>query len=256
MYSRFGIDIERINLDPHGDLDLTDEARADMALAVSNLYADHAERVLNSWCSDGEFAVFPNGDIHVNIDAYLAPLEDNWESASDEIAMGPDAQEIDALIDKYVAVTQETTQTGIPVVDCDQCGMRHPATRQHCARCGEGHIFIDSACSVPVEAEETATAVHITSPRLVANGVGAWSGTTDDYDADMLQHDGRFHQAVLDKATEGVFGEGVADMIESQLPMIESQLPETLSEVARALSREEFAEFCEHLFDDPNVTLG
>lgn len=204
MYSRFGIDIERINLDPHNELDLVDDDRADMALAAAELYAQHAEDVLNATCPDAEFAVFPNGEISRKLGADLAPLEDNWESVREEIAMGPDAEELDDLLDYYADVAE----------------------------------------------------VHITSPRLVANGVGAWSGTVEEYDAEVLQHDNRFHRVVLERAAEGVFGEDVAAMLEDGDEAFESRLPVTLSEVAQALSRDDLAEFCEHLFDDPNVTLG
>ena len=91
---------------------------------------------------------------------------------------------------------------------------------------------------------ERSTAVHITSPRLIANGVGAWSGTVEEYDADVLQYDNRFSRVVLERAAEGAFGGD------------ESLLPGTLSEVAQALGKQEFTEFCKDLFDDPNVTLG
>lgn len=35
----------------------------------------------------------------------------------------------------------ETTPMGVPVIDCDVCGKRHPATRQHCPTCGMAHLF-------------------------------------------------------------------------------------------------------------------
>lgn len=35
----------------------------------------------------------------------------------------------------------ETTQTGIPVIDCNECGRRHPETRKHCATCGLATLF-------------------------------------------------------------------------------------------------------------------
>ena len=106
MHSRFGVDIERINLDPFNELDLSDDDRADMGLATSELYADHAEKILNSWCPDAEFAVFPNGEIHVNLDAYLEPLERDWDSVSEEIGMGPDGAEIDDLLAYYAEVSE------------------------------------------------------------------------------------------------------------------------------------------------------
>ena len=33
------------------------------------------------------------------------------------------------------------TQTGIPIVDCDECGKRHPVTRKHCENCGLATLF-------------------------------------------------------------------------------------------------------------------
>lgn len=35
----------------------------------------------------------------------------------------------------------ETTRTGIPVIDCDECGHRHPETRKHCEACGLATLF-------------------------------------------------------------------------------------------------------------------
>ncbi|MFJ2506305.1 DNA cytosine methyltransferase [Microbacterium sp. NPDC087592] len=35
----------------------------------------------------------------------------------------------------------ETTQTGIPIIDCGECGRRHPVTRRHCAVCGSPSQF-------------------------------------------------------------------------------------------------------------------
>lgn len=34
-----------------------------------------------------------------------------------------------------------TTQTGIPIIDCD-CGRTHPITRRHCALCGRASLFL------------------------------------------------------------------------------------------------------------------
>lgn len=106
MYSQFGVDIERVNLDPYNELDLSDDDRADMNSDVVDLYVQHAENVLNSWCSDGEFSVFPNGEIHVNIDADLEVFEDNWDLVSDRIGMGPDADVLDDLLYYYAEVAE------------------------------------------------------------------------------------------------------------------------------------------------------
>lgn len=34
-----------------------------------------------------------------------------------------------------------TTRTGIPIIDCDECGHRHPETRKHCEACGLATLF-------------------------------------------------------------------------------------------------------------------
>lgn len=34
-----------------------------------------------------------------------------------------------------------TTPTGIPIIDCDTCGHRHPVTRVHCPVCGLATLF-------------------------------------------------------------------------------------------------------------------
>lgn len=106
MYSRFGVDIERINLDPRGDLDLVDDDRADMALAAAELYAQHAEDVLDAACPEAEFTVFPNGDIHFRLGTDLARLEDNWDSVSEQIGAGPEVDEIDDLLDYYAEISE------------------------------------------------------------------------------------------------------------------------------------------------------
>lgn len=35
----------------------------------------------------------------------------------------------------------KTTQTGIPIIDCQTCGTEHPATRAHCEYCDRAHLF-------------------------------------------------------------------------------------------------------------------
>jgi len=35
----------------------------------------------------------------------------------------------------------ETTPTGIRIVDCAECGRRHPATRSHCPVCGKASLY-------------------------------------------------------------------------------------------------------------------
>jgi predicted RNA-binding Zn-ribbon protein involved in translation (DUF1610 family) len=46
------------------------------------------------------------------------------------------------------------TMTGVPIVDCSECGFRHPVTRKHCAGCGLATIFGHDACrSLNDEAE-------------------------------------------------------------------------------------------------------
>lgn len=41
----------------------------------------------------------------------------------------------------------ETTQTGIPIIDCEKCSTRHPVTREHCITCGKPSRFIfDGVC--------------------------------------------------------------------------------------------------------------
>jgi len=35
----------------------------------------------------------------------------------------------------------ETTPTGVPVIDCEECGRRHPVGRDHCPTCGAATLF-------------------------------------------------------------------------------------------------------------------
>lgn len=37
----------------------------------------------------------------------------------------------------------ETTSTGIPYIDCASCGIKHPMTRKHCAKCNSPTLFKD-----------------------------------------------------------------------------------------------------------------
>lgn len=34
-----------------------------------------------------------------------------------------------------------TTPTGVPIIDCHECGHRHPAPRRHCPTCGLATLF-------------------------------------------------------------------------------------------------------------------
>lgn len=36
----------------------------------------------------------------------------------------------------------ETTQTGVPIIDCAVCDTRHPESREHCVNCGRATVFI------------------------------------------------------------------------------------------------------------------
>lgn len=36
-----------------------------------------------------------------------------------------------------------TTPTGIPIIECSECGWSHPSNRVHCDRCGKASAFID-----------------------------------------------------------------------------------------------------------------
>lgn len=49
-----------------------------------------------------------------------------------------------------------TTQTGIPIIDCEECGYRHPITRQHCPVCGAPSLFPMIHCMRPIEGLEDA----------------------------------------------------------------------------------------------------
>ncbi len=37
-----------------------------------------------------------------------------------------------------------TTPTGIPITQCETCGIEHPITRNHCTDCGKPSMFINS----------------------------------------------------------------------------------------------------------------
>lgn len=101
IQSHFGIDIENIDVDPLNELRLSDEDRDDMRLALAELHAVHAKGVLYAACPDAGFVVFPSGEITFNRGADLSPLYDSWDTVSDAIKVGPDADEIDRIIDFY-----------------------------------------------------------------------------------------------------------------------------------------------------------
>lgn len=98
--------------------------------------------------------------------------------------------------------------------------------------------------------------IHINSPRSVANGMGAWAGTIGNYDETTLQYDtDRFHRRVLEYATEGRFGEYIADLIEDEDESAWEVLSATMSEVAGRLGAHDFLDFCTDLFDDPDIAI-
>lgn len=41
------------------------------------------------------------------------------------------------------------TMTGIEIIDCADCGHRHPANRAHCVHCGKASLFGHDFCEVP-----------------------------------------------------------------------------------------------------------
>lgn len=40
---------------------------------------------------------------------------------------------------------ESTTQTGMPIRECDVCGRVHPVGRAHCVSCGRASAFITPA---------------------------------------------------------------------------------------------------------------
>ncbi len=49
-------------------------------------------------------------------------------------------------LEKTIGRKRSTTQTGIPIIDCETCGYRHPVTRQHCPTCGKASLFGHKNC--------------------------------------------------------------------------------------------------------------
>ena len=49
-------------------------------------------------------------------------------------------------LEKISGRKRSTTQTGIPIIDCEECGYRHPITRQHCPTCGLATLFNHQNC--------------------------------------------------------------------------------------------------------------
>lgn len=41
----------------------------------------------------------------------------------------------------------DQTPTGIPIIDCGQCGHRHPSQRPHCGVCGLATLFNHEGCT-------------------------------------------------------------------------------------------------------------
>ena len=80
---------------------------------------------------------------------------------------------------------------------------------------------------------------YINAPRLVANGVGAWGGTPEEYDRYVLKYETeRFYRTLYETASD----DETADQITG------------LASAKEALDPEMFQEFIERLFDDPNVS--
>ena len=79
---------------------------------------------------------------------------------------------------------------------------------------------------------------YINSPRLVANGVGAWRGTLEDYDRHALQYEtGRLYRTLYETVDDDV-AETITGLVSAK----------------EALDPATFQEFIERLFDDPNIT--
>lgn len=38
-------------------------------------------------------------------------------------------------------MNERSTPTGVPIIECSECGHSHPVTRSHCASCGRAHLF-------------------------------------------------------------------------------------------------------------------
>lgn len=38
-------------------------------------------------------------------------------------------------------MANDTTPTGVPIIECAECGRRHPVTRSHCPVCGKASLF-------------------------------------------------------------------------------------------------------------------
>ena len=39
-----------------------------------------------------------------------------------------------------------STQNGIPIIECGKCGMEHPETRKHCQVCGKPTLYPNIHC--------------------------------------------------------------------------------------------------------------
>ena len=49
-------------------------------------------------------------------------------------------------LEKISGRKRSTTQTGIPIIECGECGQTHPGTRRHCTVCGMPTLFPDIHC--------------------------------------------------------------------------------------------------------------
>ncbi|QOR45452.1 hypothetical protein [Trueperella pecoris] len=103
--SLFGTSIDDLNLDPYGDLNLTDEQRQEMNRTARTTYMEFVEDLLGKAYPEAEFMIDRfDGDVLCLREASIDTESPEWEDLAHEVQMGPD---FDDLLDEYIALADE-----------------------------------------------------------------------------------------------------------------------------------------------------
>lgn len=98
--------LQQFDLDPWGELNLTDEQHREMNGEGRALMIDHAEQTLREAFPEADITIDGLGEIHADINAIID--EETWEAAVEAIQYGPDYDEI---IDHYIEISAHNNTT-------------------------------------------------------------------------------------------------------------------------------------------------
>lgn len=130
--SLFGTSIDDLDLDPHGDLNLTSEQRQEMNRTARETYMEFVEDLLSKAYPEAEFMIDRfDGDVQCLRDASIDTESPEWEDLAYEVQMGPD---FDDLLDEYIALADENGDEEEDDEDLYSVEALAPSHQKHYAR--------------------------------------------------------------------------------------------------------------------------